>query len=164
MTWIVGTVPPFGYSILVSDTCVSWSNGTEKACLQKIHKVGDDFLCGFAGSVKIGFVLLDALATQLPRKQVRTPTVLARDWIPSLASRVFRAAPEPERKLGCQITVAAVHPTENLGDAPWLRTYVWTFSYPQTFLSRLARPHAPSGRSPGLHPLDKTARHVSARS
>src|SRR6266704_3650612 len=124
MTWIVGTVPPFGYSILVSDTCVSWSNGTEKACLQKIHKVGDDFLCGFAGSVKIGFVLLDALATQLPRKQVRTPTVLARDWIPSLASRVFRAAPEPERKLGCQIIVAAVHPTENLGDAPWPRTYV----------------------------------------
>src|SRR5437879_1000632 len=84
--------------------------------------------------------------------------------IPSLASRVFRAAPEPERKLGCQIIVAAVHPTENLGDAPWPRTYVWTFSYPQTFLSRLARPHAPSGRSPGLHPLDKTARHVSARS
>src|SRR5436309_13264418 len=93
MTWIVGTVPPFGYSILVSDTCVSWSNGTEKACLQKIHKAVYDFLCGFAGSVKIGFVLLDALPTQLPRKQVRPPTVLARDWIPSLASRVFRSAP-----------------------------------------------------------------------
>src|SRR2546425_5431979 len=130
MTWIVGTVPPFGYSILISDIRVSWPDGTERDCLQKIHKVGDDFLCGFAGSVRLGFVLLDALATQLPRRQPRTPSVLARDWISSLASRVFRAAPEPERKLGCQLIIAAVHPTENLGDAPWPRTYIWTFSHP----------------------------------
>lgn len=131
MTWIVGTVPPFGYSILISDICVSWSDGTEHACLQKIHKVGADFLCGFAGSVRIGFILLDALARQLPRKQHRTPSILAHDWIPSLARRVFRAAPEQEQKLGCQLIIAAVHPTENMGDVPWPRTYVWTFGYPE---------------------------------
>jgi hypothetical protein len=130
MTWIVGTVPPFGYSILVSDIHVSWTDGTERDCLQKIHMVGDDLICGFAGSVRVGFVLLDALAKQLPRKQHRTPSVFTHDWIPSLASHVFRAAREPERKLGCQLIVAAVHPTENLGDAPWPRTYIWTFSHP----------------------------------
>src|SRR6266567_2360656 len=115
MTWIVGTVPPFGYSILVSDIRVSWTDGIERHCLQKVHKVGEDFLCGFAGSVRIGFVLLDALATQLPRKQQRTPSVLAHDWIPSLARRIFCAAPDQERKLGCQLIAAAAHPTDNLG-------------------------------------------------
>ena len=130
MTWIVGTVPPFGYSILVSDIRVSWADGTERDCLQKIYKVGDDFLCGFAGSVKLGFILLDTLAAQLPRKQQQTPLFLAHNWIPSLSRRVFQSAPEPEKKLGCQLIVAAAHPTENLGDAPWPRTYVWTFAYP----------------------------------
>jgi hypothetical protein len=130
MTWIVGTVPPFGYSILVSDIRVSWADGTERDCLQKIHKVGHDLLCGFAGSVRIGFGLLNALSIQLPRKQRRTPSVLVHDWIPSLARRVFRAAPESELKLGCQFIIAAAHPTENLGAAPWPRTYIWTFSYP----------------------------------
>lgn len=128
MTWIVGTVPPFGYSILVSDVRVSWGDGTERDCLQKIHKVGDDFLCGFAGSVKIGFALLNALAEQLPSKQHRPPPVLAHDWIPTLARRIFQAAPAEEKKLGCQLIIAAAHPTENLGDVPWSRTYVWTFS------------------------------------
>src|ERR1019366_6594510 len=99
MTWIVGTVPPFGYSILVSDICVSWADGTERDCLQKIHKVGDDLLCGFAGSVRIGFGLLEALSIQLPPKQRRTPSVLVRDWIPSLARHVFRDSHESERKL-----------------------------------------------------------------
>jgi hypothetical protein len=109
---------------------VSWADGTERDCLQKIYKAGDDFLCGFAGSVKLGFVLLDMLAAQLPSKQQQTPLFLANNWIPSLGRRVFQSAPETEKKLGCQLIVAAVHPTENLGDAPWPRTYVWTFTYP----------------------------------
>ena len=133
MTWIVGTVPPFGYSILISDIRVSWADGTELDCLQKIHKVGDDFLCGFAGSIKIGFDLLNALAAQLPSQQHRTPPVLAQDWIPSLARRVFQAAPAEEKKSGCQLIIAAAHPTENLGDVPWSRTYVWTFSQRNNF-------------------------------
>lgn len=116
--------------MLTSDIRVSWADGTERDCLQKIHKVGEDFLCGFAGSVRIGFSLLDMLAVQLPRKQQRTPRVLAHHWIPSLARRVFYSAPEPERKVGCQLIVTAAHPTENLGDAPLPRTFVWTFSHP----------------------------------
>ncbi len=148
MTWIVGTVPPFGYSILVSDIRVSWTDGIERHCLQKVHKVGEDFLCGFAGSVRIGFVLLDALATQLPRKQQRTPSVLAHDWIPSLARRVFRAAPEQERKLGSQLIIAAAHPTDNLGDAPWPRTHVWTFSRPD-FSRQQCAPDAAVGSGNG---------------
>jgi len=163
MTWIVGTVPPFGYSILISDICVSWSDGTEKPCLQKIYRVGDDFLCGFAGSVKVGFVLLNALSSQLPRKQQRTPTFLARDWIPSLARRVFGAAPEQERKLGCQLIVAAVHLTENLGDAPWPRTYVWTLSHPD-FAPTQCAPDAAVGIGNGSVVSTYTAALQEARS
>ena len=131
MTWIVGTVPPFGYSLLVSDICVSWPDGTEKHCLQKMHKVGEDFLCGFADSVKLGFVILHALADQMPRKQRRLPLdAIAREWIPSLARRIFASAPEEERRSGCHLIAAAAHPNQNLGDAPFPRTYVWTYRFP----------------------------------
>jgi len=99
MTWIIGTVPPFGYSILVSDIRVSWSNGTERDCLQKMHKIGDDYLCGFAGSVRVGFRLLDLLSYQLPSKQARGPKYIAQDWIPSLCRRVFVKTPEVDRTL-----------------------------------------------------------------
>lgn len=129
MTWVVGTATPFGESILVSDVCVTWSNGTYKDCLQKIHKVGDDMLCGIAGSVRIGFAMLDILATQLPAKQSRGIHFIVRDWIPSLGRRIFAAAPPEERSLGFQLIIAAAHPTETLGEAPFPRTFVWTFSY-----------------------------------
>jgi hypothetical protein len=138
MTWIVGTVPPFGYSILASDIRVSWANGTERDCLQKIYALHDDFMGGFAGSVLLGFKTLGAIAEQLPSKQHLGPPLIAKNWIPRLARRVFRNASPEDRRLGCQIIVAAVHPTQTLGDVSWPRTYVWTFSHPN-FQPREAR-------------------------
>jgi hypothetical protein len=149
MTWIVGTVPPFGYSILVSDVAVSWPDGTERDCLQKVHKVGDDFLCGFAGSVSLGFRALSTIAEQLPTKQRRTPLVLASDWIPSLARWIFQAAPPEQRRLGCQLIVAAADPTKNLGDAPWPRTYVWTFDQRTNFIPKECGPNEAIGIGSG---------------
>lgn len=136
MTWIVGTVPPFGSSYLISDICVSWQDGTEKHCLQKIHKVGRDFLCGFAGSVQIGFVMLKAIGLQFPKKQHLPPTAIATDWIPSLARRLFKCSHKAERKLGCQLIISMAHPSENMGDAPFPRIYIWTYTYPD-FLPQL---------------------------
>lgn len=130
MTWIVGTVPPFGYSILVSDIRVSWQSGVERDCLQKVYKIGDDYLCGFAGSVRIGFTLLNVLSYQIPDKQKRGPRYIAEDWIPSVCRKFFDRSFEVERRLGCQLMLAAAHPTENLGESPWPRTFVWKFSYP----------------------------------
>lgn len=130
MTWIVGTVPPFGYSLMVADVRVSWADGMERDCLQKIHQVGEDYIYGFAGSVRIGFILLGTIAEQLPSKRRRGPVYVAQDWIPSLCRKTFSIAPPAEKKLGCQLMLAAAHPTENLGDVPWSRTYVWTFTYP----------------------------------
>ncbi len=157
MTWIVGTVPPFGYSILVSDIRVSWSNGTERDCLQKIYNLGNDYLCGFAGSVRTGFGLLNILSHQLPSKVARGPVYLAQDWIPSLCRRVFAKAPTVEKKAGCQLIVAAAHPTENLGDALWSRTFVWTFTYPD-FAAVTAGPKDVLGIGNG----SKVAAYVSA--
>jgi hypothetical protein len=131
MTWIVGTVPPFGYSILASDIRVRWPDGTEKDCLQKIYSMGENFMGGFAGSVLIGFTTLGMIAEQLPSKRRNSPSDLAQKWIPKLVRRVFRSAPRDEQRLGCQIVVAAAHPTQTLGDVPWPRTYVWTFSCPE---------------------------------
>jgi len=71
----------------------------------------------------------------LPSKQQRTAPFLALDWIPSLARFVFQAAPAEEKRCGCQLIVAAAHPTENFGDVPWSRTYVWTFSQRNNFVS-----------------------------
>jgi hypothetical protein len=149
MTWIVGTVPPFGYSILVSDIQVSWLDGTQRDCLQKIHKVGDDFLCGFAGSVRLGFEFLRTIAEQLPTRLRGTPPLLVSDWIPSLARWVFRAAAPEERRLGCQLIIAAAHPSENLGDVPWPRTYVWTLDQRNNFDAKACGPDEAVGIGSG---------------
>lgn len=83
MTWIIGTRTLFGHSILVSDIRVTFSDGTERDCLRKMYLVGEDFLCGFAGSLRIGFVMMGALLDQLPDKRHLPLALLADDWIPS---------------------------------------------------------------------------------
>jgi len=65
MTWIVGTPTMFGYSFGISDVRVTLRDGVEVDCLRKIHNVGRFIAAGFAGSVKIGFAMVDELASLL---------------------------------------------------------------------------------------------------
>jgi ATP-dependent protease HslVU (ClpYQ) peptidase subunit len=62
MTWVVGEATAYGYSVLVSDSQISCSNGTVPGIgVQKTHQVGRSLAAGFAGSIKIGFALVEEL-------------------------------------------------------------------------------------------------------
>jgi hypothetical protein len=65
MTWIVGAPVPFGYSIACADIRVTFSDGREQDCLQKIFQVGPVVCAAFAGSVLIGFKMLSRITIRL---------------------------------------------------------------------------------------------------
>jgi hypothetical protein len=137
MTWIIGTAPPFGFSILVSDICVTFRrpDGTEQRadCLQKIYPLGPFVLGGFSGSVRIGFGILAILQMEFskaPAGQAWNIDVAVNTWLPRLVRRVFRTAPSSEQALGSSIMLASAHPTRNRGDAPWPWTDIYAFSRP----------------------------------
>jgi hypothetical protein len=132
MTWIVGTAPIFGWSVGLSDIRVTFSDGSELDCLRKIYPVGRFIAAGFAGSVAIGFGMVRRLSQLLhnPNENVAwIPPEVARWWQQD-AREVFNSFDECEQRLGSQIMLLAVHPNENVGDAPWARSYVYTFSWP----------------------------------
>jgi hypothetical protein len=61
MTWIIGTPTMFGYSFGISDVRVTLGGNREIDCLQKVHPVGRFIAAGFAGTVRIGFEMVDGL-------------------------------------------------------------------------------------------------------
>lgn len=137
MTWVIGIAPPFGFSILVSDICVTFrrTDGTKERadCLQKIYPLGPFVLGGFSGSVRLGFAILSILQMEFSKAlegQAWDLDVAVHTWLPRLVRRVFRTAPGSEQALGSSIMLASAHPTRNRGDAPWPWTDVYIFSRP----------------------------------
>lgn len=131
MTWIVGTLTPFGLGIVASDIRVTFTNRIEVDCLQKIYRVGGGLLAGFAGSVKIGFSLLQALddeSAKLPKDKAWNLDVISNTWWPHVARRIYLSADKIERGLSSQIILAGVHPNKNQG--PFPQTDIYTFSAP----------------------------------
>ena len=102
MTWVVGASTIWGYGVVISDMQVAFSDGTTADILQKPYPMNNFII---AGSVKIGFMLLESLAqfVQLPPNKAAThawdPLWVSNNWWP-LAQEVFESAPEPEKKLG----------------------------------------------------------------
>src|SRR5712671_374307 len=67
MTWIVAVPIPVGYAKGCADIRVTFKNGREEDCLQKIYQVGPVVCAAFAGSVRIGFALPSRTAqTRMP--------------------------------------------------------------------------------------------------
>ena len=131
MTWIVGKLTPFGLGIVASDIRVTLANQTEIDCLQKIYPVGGGILAGFAGSVKIGFFLLQAFANEsakLPQDQAWNLNVISNTWWPRVARRIFSQADENEQRLRSQIILLGTHPDKNQGPFPQIEMF--TFSSP----------------------------------
>lgn len=131
MTWIVGTLTPFGLGIVASDIRVTLADKSEVDCLQKIYPLGSGLLAGFAGSVKIGFSLLQALAfesAKLPPDKAWNLDVISNTWWPRVARRVFLSETQTERALGSQMLVAGTHPHKNQG--PFPQAAMFTFSAP----------------------------------
>jgi len=132
MTWVVGNATFFGYAVGLSDIRVTFADGTEMDCLQKLHGVGRFIAAGFAGSVAIGFGMLGVLSTLLreaPPDTAWVPEAIAA-WWPADARNVFGSFPDQEQGLGCQLILLGAHPTENLGGAPWPKCSVYRFSSP----------------------------------
>lgn len=137
MTWIVGTSLAYGYSILVSDICVTFKDSTGNTCyldcVQKIYPVGRFLLAGFAGSIEISFRMIQALEKELSRAPsdcAWDADMIATTWWPRLAKRMFNESDETQQRLGSSIIIASAHPTRNRGDAPFPCTDVHIFRWP----------------------------------
>lgn len=132
MTWIIGTPRLFGFAAGFSDIRVTFPDNSERDCLRKIHWVGRHIAAGFAGSVRIGFAMIQELTELLApanEGQGWLPGAIA-NWWPEDARRVFRTFDERERRLSCEIMLIGAHPSETIRDSGWPRTEVYTFSAP----------------------------------
>jgi hypothetical protein len=141
MTWVIGRAGPFGCAVGLSDIRVTFKDGTERDCLQKIYRVGSNLVLGFAGSVAIGLETISQLSAALyvPQKDGAWVPQFIAENLPGSMQKLFNSFPEVERRLGLQLMLLAVHPTENDGAAPWARCYAYRFSSPD-FEPELAGP------------------------
>jgi hypothetical protein len=120
MTWIVGTGTMFGHAVLASDirATVKYSTGEESHidCLQKVHPLGKFVVGGFAGSVKIGFAIIDQIQAELAvvdEGNVWSLDIIANTWLPRVVRKIFNSFPLSEKILKSQIILASTHPTIN---------------------------------------------------
>jgi hypothetical protein len=141
MTWIVGTATPFGYSFALSDTRVSWGNGRYLDCLQKIYPVARYIAVGFAGSVRIGFNIVEALKSSLYLADEtlawNPPELVAQ--LPTLLRKMFQDAAAEEQVNQSHIMLLSTHPTEPDG-SPWARAYLHILRSPDFSPEEIA-PH-----------------------
>ena len=59
MTWVIGASSIFDYGAMMSDVRVTFEDGSERDLVQKAYPVGPYIVAGFAGSVRIGVIILD---------------------------------------------------------------------------------------------------------
>lgn len=132
MTWIVGAAATTGYAVGISDIRVSFDGGRELDCLQKIYPMARFIAAGFAGSVEIGFRMLDGLAYQLrgaPEDQAFFPEEVA-DCFAPLAKEIFEASPARSQLLQSHLMLLGAHPTEDVGIPGWARCSVYILRSP----------------------------------
>ncbi len=133
MTWIVGAAAALGYAVGISDIRVTFSDGSERDCLQKLYPMSRFIAAGFAGSVSIGFGMLSTLADLLrglPDGHAFIPQWVA-DRFSAMATVIFRESPPDEQALHSHLLLLGAHPTENLGDASWSRCSVHVLRSPE---------------------------------
>lgn len=132
MTWIIGRAGPFGHAVGVSDIRITLADGTEYDCLQKLYKIGNQLVLGFAGSVAIGLEAAAQMSTALNLSGSNgswDPLYIA-ESLPIGTRKLFKSFPEEERVLGCQLMLLSTHPTQNDGSAPWARCFIHRYSAP----------------------------------
>ena len=139
MTWIIGASTLMGYAIGISDIRVTFADGIEKDCLQKLYPMGRFIAAGFAGSVRIGFSMLDALTLllqDLPEGAAWHPEEVA-DCFQDLARQVFQAAPQKEQMCRSHLMLLGAHPTQDLGLPGYARCSVHILRSPD-FVPQMA--------------------------
>ena len=139
MTWIIGAAT-IGYAVGISDVRVTFADGREKDCVQKLYPMSRFIAAGFAGSVRIGFAVLDALAyllRDLPDGSAWHPEEVA-DCFQDLARQVFQAASQTEQASHSHLMLLGAHPTEDVGIPGYARCSVHIFRSPD-FVPQFAR-------------------------
>ncbi len=127
---------------MVSDVQVTFGDGRTADLVRKAYPVGPYIVGAFAGSVYIGFSLLQSIADYLrmppdaPENGCWEPNVVAEHWAP-IARTVFEAASEEQKALGAQFLLVGPHPTED-GIPERAIPYLCKFSYP-TFEPEIVR-------------------------
>jgi hypothetical protein len=170
LTWICAVSNVLGSSALYSDIQVTLPNGDTKDWIQKAYPFTHSLAAGFAGSVKIGFSLLDSLATflQRPPGADGDPRMISTSWAP-LARSVFENADETERRHGAQILIIAASPNENCGLGA--KIYFTRFASPNFKPGIMAKPFKFCSIGSGayipayhdsLRPLFKWAGHIAS--
>jgi hypothetical protein len=132
VTWIVGAAAALGYAVGISDIRVTFSDGSERDCLQKIYPMARFIAAGFAGSVRIGFGMLDGLAHQLrdaPEGHAYFPQEVAECFAP-LARDVFQLFSSDERASHSHLMLFGAHPTDDMGLPGYARCSVYILRSP----------------------------------
>ena len=125
------------YAALVSDVQVTFGDGRTADMLRKAYPVGPYIVGAFAGSVYIGFALLQSLADALavpadaPGNAAWEPNTVAEWWGPNVARPVFQGCPQQQRELGAQFLLVGAHPTEDNGIPGCAVPYLCRFSWPE---------------------------------
>jgi hypothetical protein len=129
----------FGYAAIISDVCVTFSHpkrpSVQRDMLQKVYPVGNFIVAGFAGSVEIGFQLLDDLSRflSLPEGEKDAawyPEWVAEEWHPR-AQRIFASGGPEQRRCGSQLVISGVSPDEDVGIPGLARSLVVRMSAPR---------------------------------
>lgn len=143
MTWIVGASSLFGYGAVISDVQVTLANGKTLDVVQKAYPLGRFVVGGFAGSVCIGFRLVDSfrkmlqLPSDVASHKAWDPIWAAKEWTPK-AQAIFAAAPEAEKRLGAKFLIVGVSPNQYFAGSQIAKVKVVRFSSPY-FLPQFLR-------------------------
>jgi hypothetical protein len=133
MTWVCAASTIYGYGALYSDVQVTFRDGRTADLVQKAYPLSNFVAAGFAGSVRIGFMLLQSLdeAMRLPSKILEThawePKWVSGNWAP-IARSIFDSAPQQEKAYGAHVLMIGVSPTETCGLGP--KVYFTRFASP----------------------------------
>jgi hypothetical protein len=105
MPWIVGMPTLWGYSFGISDIRVTLADGSERDCLQKVYPIDQSIALSFAGSVCIGFKMVEVMKQWLCKDKPDCawfPLETIELW-PELARNIFASAPPGEQAGHCHL-------------------------------------------------------------
>lgn len=135
MTWIIGVNTFMGYSFALSDIKVSWGKKYDIDCLQKFYPITSNIAAGFAGSVKLGFKMLDGLVDCIKNEgnqKAFIPIYIAQKWSRKAKYIYNHKKYKKERGLGCELLMIGTYPLSQIT--------IGQISSPKTALIKLSAP------------------------
>lgn len=142
MTWVVGIPGMMSGATMMADVRISRPDGSPITGfgVQKLHPICPMVMAGFAGSVTLGFRVIEALQAQVPERDdgIYSPasvTLCCR----RIARRVWHSAPPEQRagSLALMLIGAGLRPRGFPPGFPIARTYGYVLRSPRFDLERM---------------------------